>query len=313
METENNSLNNEYLKNFPPYEIENLTKEEILGDTVINYLLSLQDDTDRILAIESVKEKAKEYKILTAFNELFKKKDKKMKSSSIFNEKNIIFPDIPNMEKIEYKTNKYELDSSGRIYEIIPDVGRILVCYHPILPIGLFKNLEDGNSKVKLAYYIDDEWNYIVVDKSIISSSQAIVKLSDVGIQVNSENAKFLVKYLTEIENLNRNIIPKSISVSRLGWFNGELIPYSKKYEVDNVKEIPNMEEMFSEIGKLENWIEFFKEKRKYNPASRIIMASSVISILLEKIKQPGFTLHIWGASENRKICCLYGSTIYIW
>ena len=118
--TEN--LNNEYLKEFPPYEVENLTEEEILGDTVINYLLSLQDEADKILAIQKVKEKAKEFKILTAFNELFKKKDKKMKTSSAFSEKTLIFPE---MEDTEYVVSKYELDQTGRIYEIIPDVGRI--------------------------------------------------------------------------------------------------------------------------------------------------------------------------------------------
>lgn len=66
METDNfntENLNNEYLKEFPPYEVENLTEEEILGDTVINYLLSLQDEADKLLAIQKVKEKAKEFKL----------------------------------------------------------------------------------------------------------------------------------------------------------------------------------------------------------------------------------------------------------
>ena len=249
---ENIDLDSELLKDFPPYEIENLTKEEILGDTVINYLLSLQDLTDRTLAIEQVRDKAREEKVLRPFNALLKEKEKVFKKTSNFGEKTLIFPE---MDEVEYITSKYELDKSGRIYEIIPDVGRILVCYHPIVPVQLYKNIEDGSTKVKLAYYIDKKWDYIIVDKSTISSSQAIIKLSDADIQVNSENAKFLVKYLAEIENMNRNIIPKNTSVSRLGWFNGELIPYSKKYEVDSIKDMPNLYEMFSENGKLEKTV----------------------------------------------------------
>lgn len=307
METED--ISNEYLKDFPPYEVENLTKEEILGDTVINYLLSLQDESDRLIALERVKDKAREFKILGSFTSLFKQKNKKMKATSNFEGKTLIFPE---MDEVEYITSKYELDKSGRIYEIIPDVGRILVCYHPIVPVQLYKNIEDGSTKVKLAYYIDKKWDYIIVDKSTISSSQAIIKLSDADIQVNSENAKFLVKYLAEIENMNRNIIPKNTSVSRLGWFNGELIPYSKKYEVDSVKDMPNLYEMFSENGKLENWIEFFREIRKNSVVTRIAIASSVVSIMLEKIKQPGFTLHIYGQSEfGKTVSCMVAQSVF--
>lgn len=306
---ENIDLDSELLKDFPPYEIENLTKEEILGDTVINYLLSLQDLTDRTLAIEQVRDKAREEKVLRPFNALLKEKEKVFKKTSNFGEKTLIFPE---MDEVEYITSKYELDKSGRIYEIIPDVGRILVCYHPIVPVQLYKNIEDGSTKVKLAYYIDKKWDYIIVDKSTISSSQAIIKLSDADIQVNSENAKFLVKYLAEIENMNRNIIPKNTSVSRLGWFNGELIPYSKKYEVDSIKDMPNLYEMFSENGKLEDWIDFFKEIRKDSVVTRIAIASSVVSIMLEKIKQPGFTLHIYGQSEfGKTVSCMVAQSVF--
>ena len=306
---ENIDLDSELLKDFPPYEIESLTKEEILGDTVINYLLSLQDLTDRTLAIEQVRDKAREEKVLRPFNALLKEKEKVFKKTSNFGEKTLIFPE---MDEVEYVTSKYELDKSGRIYEIIPDVGRILVCYHPILPVCLYKNLEDGTNKVKLAFYTKKKWNYIIVDKSTIASSQAIVKLSDAGIKVNSENAKFLVKYLAEIENLNEDKIPENTSVSRLGWFNGELIPYSTKYEVDSVKDMPNLYEMFGKSGKLENWIEFFKEIRKESISARIAMASSIVSIVLNKIKQPGFTLHLYGESEyGKSVSCMVAQSIF--
>ena len=136
---EEDNFDEQYLKEFPPYEVEELTKEEILGDTVINYLLSLQDESDKAIALERVKDKARELKVLSSFNNLFKKKDKKMQSAVAFGEKTLNFPE---MNGIEYKTNKYELDKTGRIYEVIPDVGRILVCYHPIVPVQTYINLE---------------------------------------------------------------------------------------------------------------------------------------------------------------------------
>ena len=307
----NENLEEELLKEFPPYEIEELTKEEILGDTVMNYLVSLEDSADKIRAIERVKEKAREFKVTSAFNNIYKQKDKEkgIKNSETVSERQIVFP---NMNGLVYNSNRYELDNNGCIYEIIPNIGRILVCYHPILPIQTFTNLEDNSTKVKIGYYKQEQWKYIIVDKSVISSSQSIIKLSDCGIEVNSETAKYLIKYLSEIENLNRDKITNSSSVSRLGWFEGELIPYSKKFEVDCVKDIPNMEDMFSTSGELEEWIEFFRERRKHNIAGRLIIASSVVSILLDKIRQPGFTFHIYGESEYGKtVACMVGQSVF--
>ena len=112
---------------------------------------------------------------------------------------------------------------------------------------------------------------------------------------------------------MNEEKIKTNVSVSRLGWFKNVLIPYSDGLEFDNQKEMPNLKEKFAESGKLEEWIDFLKEKRKYNTISRIVMAAAGASILLRDIKQNGFTLHIYGESETRKNRLLYGSSINIW
>lgn len=189
------------------------------------------------------------------------------------------------------------------IFEIIPNVGSILVCYHPIVPVERCKNLEDGSEKIKLAYFVDNKWSEIVVDKSLISSPQKIIELSNLGIAVTSENAKYLIKYLSEIENLNRDKIDVNFSVSRLGWFEGNLVPYEGNFEIDNKQNLPNVQDKFSQAGELKDWVEFFKERRKYNTVSRIVMASAVASILLKDLKQCGFTVHVYGESE-------YGKTV---
>lgn len=303
-------LDQEILNEFPPYEVEELTKEEILGDTVINYLVSLEDSVDKILAIEKVKEKAKELKVGRLFNNIYKQRAKENSIAKRVTSGKVI--EFPELEGIQYVANRYELDKNGAVYEVIPDVGRILVCYHPILPIERYKNLEDGTEKIKIAFYRDGNWNHIIVDKSIISSNQSIVKLSDLGVEVTSETAKFLVKYLSEIGNLNSDKIKINTSISRLGWFNDVLIPYSNKYEFDNDKDMPYLTEKFGESGKLEEWIEFFKERRKYNTISRIIMAAGIASILLKEIKQNGFTVHIYGESETGKtVACMVAQSIF--
>lgn len=249
---------------------------------------------------------------ITGFDRSYKKY-KETKESLVKNNSNGMLLTFPGMNGVVYHSNRYMIDENNFIYEVIPDVGKILVCYHPILPIEKYKNIEDGTEKVKIGFYKNGDWNYMTVEKSTISSSQSIVKLSDFGISVTSENAKFLVKYLAEIENLNKDLIKMNISTSKLGWITDKvLMPYSDEYEFDNDKDVPDVQEKFAENGKLEDWIEFFKERRKYNSVSRIIMAGAVASILLKKIKQSGFTLHIWGESEYGKtVACMVGQSMF--
>lgn len=305
----NEELEEEILEEFPPYEVEELTKEEVLSDMVMDYIISLRDSSKKVRALEEVREKAREFKVARAFNNIFKERSKELAVPTDGNLGGIVFPEMNN---IVYNTNKYMLDESGAIYEFSPVLGKILVCYHPILPLEKYENLEDGSQKIKIGYYINNIWKTIIVDKSTVSSSQSIVKLSDCGINVTSENAKFLIRYLTEIENLNLDKIRTNVSVSRLGWFGDILIPYSNNIEFDNEKDFPNLKEKFNESGKLEDWVEFFREKRKYNSISRIIMASAVASIFLKQIKQNGFTLHIWGESEYGKtVACMVGQSIF--
>lgn len=248
---------------------------------------------------------------ITGFDKNYKKYKETRENNEKTNKNGMVLA-FPNMKEI-YNTNRYEITEEGFIYEVIPDIGKILVCYHPILPVEKYTNIEDGTTKVKLGFYLDNKWRYIIVEKSLISSNQAIISLSNCDIAVNSENAKHLVKYLAEIENLNKDLIPVNVSTSRLGWIGKDiLIPYSDNYEFDNDKEITNVKERFSESGNLEDWINFFKERRKYNSISRIVMAAGVASILLKRIKQNGFTIHVWGTSEYGKtVACMVGQSIF--
>ena len=257
------------------------------------YKLEINDIEEYIKTYNQIKLFCSKNKI-TGFDKLYKKY-KETKESLVKNTNNGMLLTFPKMDGIVYHSNRYMIDENNFIYEVIPDVGKILVCYHPILPIEKYKNIEDGTQKIKIGFYVNGDWEKVIVEKSLISSNQAIIKLSDLDISVNSENAKHLVKYLAEIENLNKDLIPTNISTSRLGWIeNNILMPYSDKYEFDNDNQITNIRERFAQSGTLEEWVEFFKEKRKYNSISRIIMAAGVASILLKRIKQNGFTVHVW-------------------
>ena len=58
---------------FMPFEIERMTKEEIINEETFNYILSIEDDFKRENIIMQIEEKAKEKKCLSNFKNLLKK------------------------------------------------------------------------------------------------------------------------------------------------------------------------------------------------------------------------------------------------
>lgn len=290
------------------YEVD---EENILSVETMEALYNIenQDMESFINAYGTIKNFCKSKRI-TGFDKFYKMYKESKREVFISTGTTLMFPDLTDKA---FKTNRYEISEEGYIYEIIPNVGKLLVSYQTVVPVEKYVNLETGLEKIKIAFYCKDKWNFIIVDKSVISSTQSIVKLSDLGVAVTSENAKLLVKYLSEIENLNKDIIPLKTSISRLGWCEGNVLaPYNQEYEFDNEKDIPCLQEKFGENGDWQSWADFFRERRKHNVISRIVMASAVASILLKRIKQSGFTLHIWGESEYGKtVACMVGQSIF--
>ena len=105
------------------------------------------------------------------------------------------------------------------LYEVITvrkkgSYGDEVACPHPILPVERLVNIDTGEEKLRIAYSKGRRWRSIIVDKNTLASTQSITKLAIWGIAVNSENAKNLIKYLADIENINYDVIPEYVITS---------------------------------------------------------------------------------------------------
>lgn len=178
----------------------------------------------------------------------------------------------------------------------------INVCNQPLLPIERMINIDNGEERLKLIFRRGNFWKTIVVAKDILASANKIVELSKQGLMVTSENAKYIVKYLSEIEHLNYDKIPEQNSVSRLGWV-GEhgFSPYVDNLTFDGELSFKHLFESVKQRGNYEKWIDTVKEVRKYNKIARIMLASSFSSVLLEICGCLPFFVHVWGGTEAGK------------
>ena len=218
------------------------------------------------------------------------------------------FPDAP----IVLACGKYTCledvcfeDSRGEVVE---------VCNHPIMPVERIVNIDDNTEKLRLKYRKGVVWRDVIVEKEILASASKIVQLANVGIAVNSENAKYLVRYLTDMESLNYDIIPEVKSVGRLGWIKGYgFSPYIDELIFDGEESFRHMFRAIKPVGDFFEWRKLALGVRKEkDPSARILLAASFASVLVEPCDCLPFFVHLWGGTESGKsVATLFACSVW--
>lgn len=223
---------------------------------------------------------------------------------SISKKQNIVLDNATNFEdqKLELLTGSWLCDEYG-VTGIDKYGAEIVACPHPIMPVKRLINIDTGTEKMEITFKRRGRgWKNVIIDKKTIASANKIVDLSEFGIAVNSENAKHLVKYFTEVESLNDDKIPEINSVERLGWIDG----YGFSPYVDNLVFDGNMtyKHFFDSVhtsGSFLKWMEAAKIARNECIITRIMLAASFASVLVKPCNALTFFVHLWGGTESGK------------
>lgn len=207
-------------------------------------------------------------------------------------------------QQIELRSGMYHCDDSGVRVDAPGYIGgEIVVCAHPIIPIKRMVNVDTGEVKIQLAYRRGTgfRWQYAIFDKQTLSTARSITALSTYGIDVTSESAKELVKYLAYIENENYDLIPEEKLVERLGWVDDEgFSPYAKDIVYDNGGQFLDIFKSIKSEGSYEEWLKLARTIRSdLMIQPRIVLAASFASVLLKKIDALPFLVHVWGAGSG--------------
>lgn len=181
-----------------------------------------------------------------------------------------------------------------------------IVCPHPIMLSGRLVNLDSGEVRLEVAFRRSGEWKTIVIEKVILASAAKIVDLARFGIAVDSENAKTLVKYFTDLEAMNYDKLPERHSVARVGWTaNGKFVPYADSIEFDGAPGFRAVFESFHEQGDRETWFRAASKARNESTIARITLAASLASVLVKPLHALPFFVHVWGRAGNGKTMLL--------
>ena len=290
-----------------------LTAETLLTNEVLTEVFDQEDELYRAELLASLGLKAAELRVKTEFREMvsaYKKVEKEMKRQErekvkapcyLENWTNFSGP-YDNMQCKEW------LATETGICLRNPSTGYtdILACYHPILPIERLKNLETGEEQIKLAYKRNGRWEEIIVPKTMVTSANKIVSLSGRGIAVTSENAKYLVRYLADVENANEEHIAVQYSTSKLGWIRGGFLPYDTDIVFDGDARFRQIYESVAQSGSRTAWYEHVTTLRKAGRIEiKFLLAAAFSSVLVQPLGGLPYFVDLWGETEGGKTVSL--------
>ncbi|MDR0924917.1 MAG: DUF927 domain-containing protein [Hungatella sp.] len=290
-----------------------LTAETILSNEVLTEVFDQEDELYRAELLASLSLKATELKVKTEFKDMvaaYKRVEKEMKRQEMEKNKTPCYLDnwtnftgpYDNMQCKEW------LATENGICLRNPSTGYtdILACYHPILPIERLKNLETGEEQIKLAYKRNGRWEEIIVPKTMVTSANKIVSLSGRGIAVTSENAKYLVRYLADVENANEGHITVQYSTSKLGWIRGGFLPYDTEIVFDGDARFRQIAESVAQVGSRTKWFDHILDLRKAGRIEvKFMLAAAFSSVLVQPLGGLPYFVDLWGETEGGKTVAL--------
>lgn len=295
-------------------EIASLTADTILSDEVLCEVMEEQDEIFKARLLLTLTDRAEELGVKTKFTKLvaaYKKEkqkfDKGQQSPENLERMTEFDSDYGEMRCGNWIANENGIRTFG------PFGGEILACYHPIIPVQRLINAETHREKIKLAYKKGDKWKDIIIDKGMIASANRIVGLADYGISVTSENARNLVRYLSDIENYNMERIEVQVSTGKLGWIEREFMPYGKGIIFDNENRFKDTYDSIHEQGSIDVWMSLAKKIRKsdrFEP--KIYIAGALASVLVEPLNALPFVLNLWGdAGKGKTVAIMLAASVW--
>lgn len=202
-------------------------------------------------------------------------------------------------QELELNCGQWQADEYGITRD--GQFGEIEACNHPLLPVMRLVNIDTGVEKLKLAYRKGKQWRHIIAEKKVLASNNAILDLANVGIAVNSDNAKYMVQYLHDVEALNYDEIPEKNSVSRLGWIHGEgFSPYVENLVYDGENNFKGIFDSVKPRGDFDKWKEAALGIRSGGSVpAQMILAASFASVLVPIAEALSFFVHLWGSESG--------------
>lgn len=313
-----NDLSEDIQSEFPSFNIDNATKENIVSDECFNYIFGFENFAKINDLIQKAREKAINFGCETKFNKKYKiyrdRYIKYMKSKDSLETDFSFNEDKKFKFHMKLKCKQWIANQTDGVYknEYMKDGQDLKMIKNYASPIPIFVaerlvNTEENMEKVRIAFYKDQKWQSVITEKNTISTKNKIILLGNLGIEVNENNAKSLITYFADL--LAENEFTPRQAITHMGWAKNKedkpiFLPYDSNTVFDgeiNFREIYNS---ITKAGDYNKWLELMKELRK-NKIIKFMMASSFASPLIKLLGINSYIVELWGITGTAKTVAL--------
>lgn len=291
--------------------IAGLQREDFMNSKLYEELFSIKSKIQRSEAKFKILDRAKDVGAKTIADEFIgefqkderqkEKEERESRSMVLVENVTNFYPDKTEKGYPNMACGSWIATENG-IFSSETSKAKDLVCHHPIMPIRRLKNIETGEEQITVAFKRDGYWTEITVPKIDIVTSRAITNLARFGVQVNSENARLLVKYLADVEMYNSDLIDIQHSTSKLGWHGNVFVPYDLSIAFDGEYRFRTLFQSIQEQGEYFKWITLAKQLRSCGRLEpRIALAASFASVLVQPLDALPFIVDFYGQTGGGK------------
>lgn len=170
----------------------------------------------------------------------------------------------------------------------------------PTMPTGILVNAETGEERIRLDFYKAGKWASITADRADVASKNRIVNLANHGLEVTTDNAASLVKYISECVTENPADMPRETFIDHFGWTDDGFAPYVDGLTIDAGPTGDALVNAITQKGTLDEWLKIVRPLMD-NIYLRLTVAASLAAPLLEIIKGLPYVFHLWGGTGSGK------------
>jgi len=190
-----------------------------------------------------------------------------------------------------------------------------------VLPARILLDLYTGEERTEIVFRRGGRWRTAIVDRVELGDRRAAVSaLRRIGVAIDSNNAAGVIGFLTAIEALNEERLPRTACVSECGWHGHK--PANAKADdtltfcaPDPVTTSPKGDDLvFDRRGGLEGAVrglatagteeaqrDLFRHVVRTSDAATVALCAALASPMLELVGCQGFAVHLQGDSSKGK------------
>lgn len=282
------------------------TKDELLAQETFDAIYQIENDAERLEYLSGLRDSARNEQCIRAVNQKIKDTLQQWESDrALTGSKWTLFRDAPFPP---LRCGQWDCNENGIFKETIDTnfcIHKLPVCPHPVCPTARLVNMETGIEHLQIDYKKDGTWKRLIVERADVADARVIVRNLANRIEITSDTARDMVRFLADVVADNQGTLPMNESVDRLGWVKTDaaqiFAPYADGIAFDGENRFAPVFRAVREQGHFEVWRAVMRAQRQFNPLFRVVMAASFASPLLELLDALPFVLHLWGGTGAGK------------